>query len=383
MADEQERKTERARRGRGEGSVFRHKRDGCWIARWSEGGRRREFTGKTKKEALDKMRTARNRGLPAEVSRVTVEQYLLTWLGSCNVQPTTHRRYKQVVDLRLIPKLGGRRLAELRPVHVKQMYVDLEKDGESARARQMAGVVLGTALREAVQLELIDHNPAAEVRKPRPTEKEMQVWDAEQAASFLRVVAPERLAAMFILALATGMRARELYGLQWADIDLGSGSLSVRRTLQEVGKDYRKGDEPIFRLKAPKSGKTRKVALPQFAVEALEAHRQKMLAEGLPVVGPATVFCERSGGFLWHRNMVRRFKTLCAKAKVPALPFHSMRHCNATLLLQKGESLKVVQERLGHSRPEVTLRFYAHVLPGMQQGAADRLDATLGGDKVG
>ena len=91
------------------------------------------------------------------------------------------------------------------------------------------------------------------------------------------------------------------------------------------------------------------------------------------------VFCDTAGNFLRRSNVARRsFKPLLQRAGLPVIRFHDLRHTAASLLLLLGENPKVVQERLGHSRVEVTMNVYSHVLPTMQQEAARKLDRLLG-----
>jgi integrase len=179
----------------------------------------------------------------------------------------------------------------------------------------------------------------------------------------------DRLEALYITAIGTGLRLGELFGLQWADLDLKASTLTVRRTLTEVnGK---------LSLAEPKSAKGRRlVTLPQRVTDALADHRKRAVASGF--AGVPYVFCNSVGGPLrrshFHRN---EFKPLLKRAELPAIRFHDLRHTSATLLLVQGVHPKVVQERLGHAQISVTLDTYSHVLPSMQLDAATRLDSML------
>jgi len=114
----------------------------------------------------------------------------------------------------------------------------------------------------------------------------------------------------------------------------------------------------------------------KVAALGISKHRAAMLAEG-NIAGP--VFCDTAGGWLRKGNVYRRsFCSLVKSAKVPVIRFHDLRHTCASLLLQAGENVKVVSERLGHARIQITLDYYAHVLPGMQKGAADKMQKLLG-----
>lgn len=193
----------------------------------------------------------------------------------------------------------------------------------------------------------------------------MQVLDAEQVGQLLRAAREDRLHALYVLAVATGLRQGELLGLQWEDVDLKRGMVAVRRQLAEDG--------GVLELREPKTAKgRRRVDLPNFAIAALRYHRKAMLAAGTP--GPL-VFCDTEGNPIRKSNLIRRsFQPRLRKAKLPKIRFHDLRHTAATLLLSQGVHPKIVQERLGHAQISLTLDTDSHVLPSMQKEAAQRLD---------
>ncbi len=284
----------RSRRGRGEGSIYR-RGDGTWCATISAGysseGKRRRKTvyGATKADVQDGLRKAASEiaaGGPVECLKLTVGEFLDRWLKSArgSLAPTSYERYKHVVENELKPYIGGLRLAKLEPVHVEGLYVTLKDAGRSPRAIQLAGVTLGCAIQHAVRVRLLIHNPVRGIPKPRVPRAEMKVWDSSTVAAFLKAATDDRLHTMYVLALSAGLRQGELFGLEWADVDFDGGSVTVRRSIEEIsGK---------LRAKEPKTGKGRRIDLPGFAVDALRTHRATMLAEG-HIAGP--VFCAGRG----------------------------------------------------------------------------------------
>jgi integrase len=369
--------SQKRRRGRTEGAIYQ-RADGQWVASLSLGydgsgkRKRRVVYGATKQEVQEKLRQLQHdasTGKLADAGSITVQEWLTTWLdmAKTRVQPKTHLRYEQIVRLRVSPHLGGTRLAKLAPVHVQQLFAALERAGVSPRGRQMAGTLLHKALRDAVRLRLITTNPAAEVEKPKPGKPKMQVYDEEQARALLAAASGDRLYALFVLALDTGMRQGELFALEWCDIDFEAGSVQVQRSLEEINGRHR--------VKEPKSGKGRRIDVSTFALEALQEHRKAMLAEGCyRQDGP--VFSAPEGGWLRKPNFQRRvLRPLQKAANLPAIRFHDLRHTAATLMLLNDVNVKVVSERLGHASIQLTLDTYSHVLPTMQQIAAQRMDA--------
>jgi integrase len=303
-----------------------------------------------------------------DVGQLTMRDYLSRWLENTHrpkVQPTTYAGNEPKVRLHLIPHFGGVRLAKISPLHVEQLYACMAKVGDSPQERHKCGKLLRQALRHAVDAGIIPTNPALKVPLPKISKPQMQVYDAEQAGRFLEAARPDRLYAMYVLALDSGMRQGELFALQWPDFDFNTGSIFVQRSLEEI-----KGRH---RLKETKTGKARRrIDLSRYALEALHEHRRRMLAEGT-ITGP--VFCDTLGGFLRKSNVVRdSFERIVKRADLPRIRFHDLRHTCATLLLLAEVNVKVVSERLGHASIQLTLDTYSHVLPTMQRKAAEKMD---------
>lgn len=319
---------------------------------------------------LDAIKQDALRGLPMKAEKLTVGEYLIRWLEDAarpTVRPSTYVRYSTLIRKHIAPRIGGIQLDKLSPVHVQGLYAELERAGVSPRMRQFIHAVLHRALGQAVKWSLVGRNVCEAVERPRVPHKEARTLDADQARRLLEAAKGDRLEALCVLALTTGMRQGELLGLQWEDVDFKQSTIYVRRTLLELNGKLTTGET--------KSGRNRRVDLPDVAVQALWEHRKRMLAEGHP--GP-WVFCDTKGGPIRKNNLIRRwFKPLLQRAGLPDIRFHDLRHTAATLLLSLGVHPKIVQERLGHSQISVTLDTYSHVLPSIQKEAAQKLDAIL------
>jgi integrase len=369
----------RKRRGRREGSVFQRESDGLWIGSISLGydanGKRlrRVVSASSKSEALEKMRAlvASGAGPIGDADKLSLSEYLDRWLDQTKdkLAPTTHHRYEQHVRLHLKPHVGCVLLRKIEPFHVEQLYREMEKAGDSASERQKTGKALSTALRAAVRSRLIPYNPCLDVVKPRVTKEEIHPLDGSQAKALLTAARGDRLHALYVLALDSGMRQGELFGLHWPDIDFSAGCVQVRRSLEEIAGHHR-----IKELKTKSS--RRRIELSPFALDALHEHRKVMLAEGRDVKDGA-VFVDAASGFLRKSNFARRsFKPALVRAALPtSTRFHDLRHTCATLLLMADVNVKVVSERLGHAKIQITLDTYSHVLPTMQKKAAEKLGA--------
>lgn len=377
------RQGQKARKGNGEGSVRYVEAKQLYEARLSlDGGRRKSFYGKTKGEALRKLRAAQHaldHGLPVLMDeRQTLAHYLPSWLESKNrLEPSTRIRYRIFVERTLIPELGRVQLAKLTPQHLQRLYAKKLDEGWSPTTVHHLHTVLHGALEQAIRWGLIGRNVADLVDAPRIERKEMRFWTPEQARAFLAAVAGDRLEALFRLALDTGMRQGELFGLRWRDVDIEGGALYVQTAL----KVQEEGGRALGRPKTEYS--RRKIEFGEGTADALRAHRKRQAEERLAMGAAWTdndlVFCNSIGGGLAPNNMTRRhFLPGIKRAGVPVIRPHDMRHTAATLMLLGGVPVKVVSERLGHASPDITLRLYAHVLPGMQKDAAAVMDRLLG-----
>jgi integrase len=374
-SEPKQRKTRR--RGNGEGSIFQ-RADGRWVASvtigFNEVGKcqRKTVYGWTKKEVQDKLTALQSRkldGTLGDAGRQTVAEFLNRWLEDAarpTIRRSTFAGYSRMVKKKINPKLGGIALAKLTPAHVQGLYAALERDGASPYVRLLCHAVFRRAMKQAVRWGLVPRNVCDAVDPPRLDRRDIKPLDTDQVSAMLKAAKGDRLEALYMLAVMTGLRLGELFGLQWPDLDLSGGALTVRHTLTEVsGK---------LTLDEPKTDKSRRrVELPKMAVNALHEHRKRMVAAGH--AGCAYVFCNKSGGPLRRSHFhSESFKPLLKSAELPDIRFHDLRHTAATLLLAEGVHPKIVQERLGHSQISVTLDIYSHVLPTMQKEAAGKLD---------
>lgn len=383
------------RRANHEGSV-RQRADGRWEAIISlPDGRRKSIYGKTQ-EVVVRRKTellgSVQQGLPVPDGRTTVGQFLRLWLSDVarpTIRPRTFESYEMIVNLHLIPAFGKVRLSKLGPQDVQTYMNRKRKEGLSPKTVVNHRAVLRRALGQALKWGLVARNVATLVDPPRVTRHEIEPLSLEEAEKLLQAVRGHRLEALFTVALALGLREGEALGLCWKDVDLDGGMLLVRRQLQRLkgelvdGKRQR-GRVVLAETKTDRSRRT--IALPAFAVQALREHRVRQLEERLQM-GARWKGCEQGelvfpsifGTPLDARNLIRQYHALLEKAGIPRRRFHDLRHTCATLLLVQGEDLRVVMEVLGHSQITLTANTYQHVVQSLKRGAADKMQALLGG----
>ena len=368
------------RRGKGEGSISQRP-DGLWVARINIGTdatgkrKRKAVYGHTKKEVADKLtRLAHQKldGTLVDSGRLTVSVFLERWLSDSSaltVRASTQASYQRIVRLHIVPKLGGVKLTKLCTAHVQNLMAEMIRAGKSPRLTQMAYAVLHRALTIACKWKLVSVNAADAADCPAVPKHEITPLNAEQSQRFLEAAEADRLASLYVLALTTGCRQGELFGLEWADVDLKAATLTVRRTLVELSGKLTTNE--------PKTSKGRRlIELPRLAVESLWSHKARLMAEGL--AGCSLVFPDSEGNYLRRQNVLRRsLQPIVERAGLGHVRFHDLRHSSATLLLSAGVHPKVVQERLGHSKIGITMDVYSHVLPSMQVEASGKLDGLL------
>jgi integrase len=176
------------------------------------------------------------------------------------------------------------------------------------------------------------------------------------------------------------MRLGELLGLRWCNVDLDMASLSVVQAL------YKRCG--VCKMIKPKSSHSRRrIALSPSLALLLRDHKAEQQAQrillGTPLFDSDLVFCHPGGRPLDPGVISHTFAKALRKAGLPHIRFHDLRHSHATLLLKAGIHPKIVSERLGHANIGITLDTYSHVLPGLQERAAECFDNLVARQNVG
>jgi integrase len=370
------------KRANGEGSIYKRK-DGRYCATLTiEGDKRKSFYGATRQEVSRKLNDAlksHREGLPLADEQQTVGRFFDAWLEAVKpkVRHSTHYRYSGYVRIHIAPELGRVRLAKLTPEHLQRLYAHRIEAGLSPMSVKHIHRVIHAALEKAVRWSLVPRNVADLVDPPRTRRKDMATLSAAQARILISAAQGERLEALYVVALTTGMRQGELLALRWGDVDLDRRTLQVRSSLQRAVEG--------FEFAEPKTASSRRsVSITEAAASALRRHRAAQASERLRV-GAAwadlgLVFANKVGEPLDPRNLLQRcFYPLLKRAGLPRIRFHDLRHTAATLMLAQGVHPKIASEMLGHSNIGITLDTYSHVTPTMQRSATDALDALLSG----
>lgn len=322
-------------------------------------------------------------GEHVDPTRLVMRDWLNQWLiaAAPEVSPRTHELYDYIVSRFLLPALGNIPLAKLAPNQIHNFLSALaiggRKDGKpgglSAQTRRHVHRVLSTSLARAVEMQLLPRNPCDALRRrlPKVERQELNVLSIEHSARLLAAIQSRRVYWPVLVALATGARRGEILALRWRNVDLDAGIVRIERSMEQT-KDG-------LRLKTPKSGKSRAVVIPDYAIEELRRLRREQSEELLRLgvrLGGETLLCAKADGEpMLPRSLTHEFAKVAGTVDgVPRVKFHDLRHSHATQLLAAGVHPKVAQERLGHATIGITMDLYSHASETMQADAAQRLD---------
>ncbi|KXG78245.1 tyrosine-type recombinase/integrase [Thermotalea metallivorans] len=287
-----------------------------------------------------------------------------------NLAAQTYARYDDIIRLSIIPKLGNMKISKIKTLHLQKYINDLEMDGKSYGTINNHYFCLKSILEQAVRWQLIPQNPILGIVKPKKNYRSFKVWDIDIVKKFLSIIEDKPYYIAYLIALTTGMRQGEICALRWEDYDEAQGTLTIRHSMQRN-----------MELKEPKTGKTRKIALMEETKRALKKQRirQKelklMLQDEYEESG---YICTNPSGQPYNpKTLLSTFKRIVEHSGLPQIRFHDLRHTFATIALKTGIHVKIVSEILGHSKIQMTLDLYSHVLPNMQKEATNLLEKTM------
>jgi len=372
---------------------YREVRPGVWRV-WfnvNDGGTRKQRTktiygtADDASHALHETLSALHTNDYSEPNKVTVTALLDLWLNvyATTKRPSTFTGYKGIVKLYLGPELGHILVTKLTPIDIETMYAGMTKRGLAGRTVLHTHRVLQQILKFAIRRGFIKTNPAGRDYLDAPTANRIEVraLTKEERQRFLSGLGRPRWIsspwyAPFLLAYQTGMRRGELMGLKWDAVDLDRRMVDVIRTLERIpGKGLNIGE--------PKSDTSRRsIKLPASAVSLLTAHKARQAAMQL-AAGPAWqddsfVFAQPDGRPRDPDAVTKAFRELMIELGITNVHLHTMRHTHATVLLEQGVHLKVVQMRLGHSSIAVTADYYSSVAESLDGHAAEAFDEASG-----
>ena len=298
-------------------------------------------------------------------------EYMKTYAATHNSQSEQNAK-RSILDQHLLPALGNKRLDEIGVREIEGLRAKLldERDANDERMRSKKRVnniigVLMRLLRYGHEIGLLASVPKVKPLKVPPSK--FDFLDDDEYARLL-VAAPKfdaQRKPMMIVGADAGLRKGEILGLEWDDVDLVAGTLTVRRSIWWDNRSH-------SHVGPPKSGRDRKIPMTSRLTAALKAHRH--------LRGPR-VFCNPDGSELTPGQLEVAIRTTCRHAGLRQIGWHVLRHSFGSTLAQRGASPKAIQELMGHSTIAVTMR-YMHLAPSHLREAVSLLDAPRGGNGV-
>lgn len=315
----------------------------------------------------DDWRSPTARTASRDAARVTLADYAETWLRQRPLKPRTVALYRDLLDRRILPVLGGTPVGKLAPALIRDWHSRL--DPSKPRQRAHAYALVRTICTTAVHDDLLSANPCrirGAGQAKRASETEPATLD--ELATIVDAM-PSRLRLMVLLAAWCAFRYGELAELRRSDLDLRRGVVRIRRGVVWANGAAIIGD--------PKSeaGK-RDVAVPPHMMPAVREHLAAM-----PMTGRDALLFPAATDPTKHmpgRRVFDPFSRARAAAGRPDLRFHDLRHTGAVYATMAGASLAEVMARLGHSTPTAALR-YQHAARGRDAEIAGLLSAMADG----
>lgn len=370
---------------------LRERRPGVWelvvqlprdpaTGRWKQLSRTHHGTKREAQRALAGLVTEVSAGKTSS-SSTALGELLARWLDHVEerLSPTTIREYRRLVTTMIVPDLGKLKLSCVTTQRLDAYYAGLvrERDLSPASVRHVHAVLRG-ALGQAVKWGWIPTNPAASASPPKIRRREINppaIKDIRALLDAADAYDPE-FGALLRLLTATGARRGEVCGLRWSDLDRGSRTLSIKRSVASVA-----GGTVV---KDTKTHAARRIALDDDTIAILDRQRERLEHRAsvceLEFNEDGYVFTRTADGSdpLHPDTITKTFARVCKQAEFKGVRLHDLRHLHATQLLAAGVPVRTVSGRLGHANAATTLNVYAHFLEASDREAADVIGELLG-----
>lgn len=349
-------------------------------------------------KALAKFITEVDSGDFKQPSKVTFKEFIQKWekeYANIHLQPMTLYRYRIMLDKKIIPELGSKKLEKITPLDLMEFYNRLRKDGarndkvkiDDKIVNRPGGLseqsikhhhrLICSLFEKAIKWGLLkSQNPAKAVDAPKATRKKDNYYNEKQVQALLDAlenVGPEELKyrVATMLALMTGARRGEILGLEWQDINTDEKAIEIRQASQYIpGKG-------VF-AKSPKNQTSeRRISVNDTLLDLLQEYKESQRKKGYICRDNNRLFVTWDNKPMMPQTISKWFQVFLAKNKLQPLTFHGLRHTSATFLISRGMDIETVAGRLGHSTSATTHNIYSHFLKSKDRQAADIMEDTF------
>lgn len=318
----------------------------------------------------------------------TLGQWLSYWLEEETapfIKHSTYASYCVLIESHILPELGDIRLLQLTTAMIQQYLRHKGQQGRldgtgplSAKTVQTIAQILKTSLKCAVEKGLIIKNPALGVKCPKPGKKPVRVLSLAEQRQLEAAVLQSKREEMIgvIVCLYAGLRIGELCALQWKDIDLSAGTISINKTMLRTRAKIpdQEGKTEII-IDSPKS--IYSIRIIPISAGLIQVMRRYYDTRQAADRKPESYFISRNGKFIEPRLYQKYFTQLLQEAMLPAFNFHALRHTFATRCIELNMDVKSLSEILGHGSVTITLNTYVHSFEEQQRLSMNRLDTLL------
>lgn len=382
----------------GEGTVYKEElpgRTARYVAQIYIDGKKVRRIGATGAEALEKLRTLQatvqaNKSIDANKNQIEIQPTWAEWRKTCHashlgyLRPNVRADYDSIARNHLDESVIGQiRINELTRSLCQQCINAAAALGLAYDTVRNIRTVLHKILEIAKEEGKITRNPADKLKIPIPATSNDEraaehTWTHDEVRTFFKILKGHRQEALFYLAITIGPRQAELLAALWKNINFKAGTFLISRQLKRLPTaDGRKE----WALQYIKNHRRRTLKLDEYALELLRRRKEEQDEERqLPDFAArdpfrhlgGLVFTSEEGGPIHASGILEIFDRLVAKAGLPPIRFHDLRHTCASLMLADGEAVTTVSAILGHKTPATTTSIYAHAIRGQTDQAIAR-----------
>jgi len=337
-------------------------------------------------EKMQELRMKQDDNYFVENKSITLEEWIKEWLKVYKqpyVAPRTYQGYVEKTK-KIIEQLGNMQLQKIELYHLQKFISNLQKNNKSAKTIKHYYSILKMSFEDAVMCKHISINPTKNIKLPVVRRKELSIMTKEEQLQFEGFMKEKRSGIAYITLVNTGLRASELCGLTWKDVDLKNKTLYVRRGMQKVtsyddnlNKTGTKRQETDVKTESS----YRRVPMLKRITNILKEYKQSVINElkekGQVLDENDYIFKTRENIPMTAEYLRKTCHRICESNNFRKTGIHELRHTFATRAIEAGIDLRVLQEILGHSNYSTTADIYVHILGKTKVSQMNKLEEYL------